>query len=296
MKLPRAPLAALFSVSVLLAATFGPGREVGRLPAQLNEASDIANSRLDPNVFWVHNDSGDLPKVYAINRGGQLLGTYLLEGAMAVDWEDMAIGPAPGGGSYLYMADMGDNEARRKSIHIYRVAEPRIDPNPSTAIRVLTGVTSFEFVYEDGARDAESFMVDPLTNDFYFVTKREADGNRLYRAVAPSSTQVNRLVRSGTFTFTGAVSGDISPDGLQVLIRRYSNSLLAPGAATYWIRPDTSISLVDLLKQPGRIVPLVQEAQGEAIAFAADNSGFYTTTERTGTSSAPITFYPVTGP
>jgi hypothetical protein len=51
---------------------------------------------------------------------------------------------------------------------------------------------------------------------------------------------------------------------------------------------------VDLLKQPGQIVPLVAEAQGEAIAFSADNRGFYTTTERGSRANpplAPLTFY-----
>jgi hypothetical protein len=54
------------------------------------------------------------------------------------------------------------------------------------------------------------------------------------------------------------------------------------------------VALVDLLKQPGQIVPLVAEAQGEAIAFSADNRGFYTTTERGSRANpplAPLTFY-----
>jgi len=227
-----------------------------------------------------------------------LVGSYLLEGASAVDWEDMAIGPAPGGRSYLYLADIGDNSARRMSIRVYRVLEPSVRTNQTPVTQTLSGVAAFDFVYEDGPRDAEGFMVDPLTGEFYVVSKREAAGNRLYRSVAPVAGQVNTLMRVATLPFTGTTGADISPDGLQVLIRRYSsatNSSTPPAtAASYWSRRSASVALVDLLKQPGQIVPLVAEAQGEAITFAADNRGFYTTTERGSRANpppAPLTFY-----
>ena len=286
------------TLALAVAASFGPGQLVTRFPAELDEISGIGQSRSDPNTFWVHNDSGDQPRVYAVNRNGVLVGTYLLEGASAVDWEDMAIGPAPGGRSYLYLADIGDNSARRMSIRVYRVLEPRVQANQAPVTQTLSGVTAFDFVYEDGPRDAEGFMVDPLTGEFYVVSKREAAGNRLYRSVAPIAGQVNTLTRVATFPFTGTTGADISPDGLQVLIRRYSsatNSSTPPAtAASYWSRPNASVALVDLLKQPGQIVPLVAEAQGEAIAFSADNRGFYTTTERGSRANpplAPLTFY-----
>ncbi|HSP67814.1 MAG TPA: hypothetical protein VLN48_08810 [Bryobacteraceae bacterium] len=289
-----------FTAALALAASFGPGRPVTRFPAELDEISGIGQSRSNPNIFWVHNDSGDQPRVYAVNRNGVLLGTYLLEGASAVDWEDMAIGPAPGGRSYLYLADIGDNSARRTSIRVYRVLEPRVKVNQTPVTETLSGVAPFDFVYPDGPRDAEGFMVDPLTGEFYVVSKREAAGNRLYRSVAPVSGQVNTLTLAGTFSFTGVTGADISPDGLQVLIRRYSsatNPATPPAlAASYWSRPNSSVALVDLLKQPGQIVPLVPEAQGEAITFSTDNRGFYTTTERgpgVNPPLAPLTFYPL---
>jgi hypothetical protein len=279
----------------LVASSFGPGRAIATFPAELNEISGMAESRANANVFWVHNDSGDQPRVFAVSRAGMLLGTYLLQGASAVDWEDMAMGPAPNGGSYLYLADIGDNSARRTSIRVYRVLEPRVDAAQTAVTETLAGVTTFEFVYEDGARDAEAFMIDPLTDEFYVVTKRERDGNRLYRSARPVPGQINTLTNAATFAFTGTTGGDISPDGLQVLIRRYSLTPTPP-AATYWSRPDRSVSLVDLLKQPGQPVAVVFEIQGEAIAFSSDNKGFYTTSERGEISRdlppSPLTFYP----
>ncbi len=294
-------IVATLSVGSTLAATasFTAGVEVALLPAFLDEVSGLAQSRTNPDVFWVHNDSGE-PSVYAVSRDGALLGSYGLAGATAIDWEDMAIGPAPDGQSYLYLADIGDNNGRRMSVRVYRVREPLVDADQAPVVETLSGVTAYAFVYEDGPRDAEGFMVDPLTNDFYIVSKRELDGNRLYRSVSPSESRLNTLARVGTFSLIGTTGADISPDGLQVLIRRYSSTLssfTSPAlAGSYWSRPDTSVNLIDLLARPGQTVPLVAEAQGEAIAFAADNRGFYTTSEhgswpRAITTPAPLTFY-----
>jgi hypothetical protein len=268
----------------------------------LNEVSGLAQSRTNPGVFWVHNDSGDEPRVYAVSRSGAWLGSYTLAGATAVDWEDMAIGPAADERSYLYLADIGDNAGRRPAVRVYRVREPIVDADQSPVAATLSFVTTYGFVYDDGPRDAEGFMVDPLTSDFFIVSKREAEGNGLYRSVSPSDSRMNTLERVGKFSVTGTTGADISPDGLQVLIRRYSSAIDASSppalAGSYWNRPDASVSLVTLLAQPGQTVRLVAEAQGEAIAFAADNRGFYTTSEHGSipgatTTQAALTFYAI---
>jgi hypothetical protein len=287
--------------ATIRAASFAPGVQVGLLPESLAEISGLANSRAEPDIFWMHNDSGDLPRVFAVTRAGRLAGTYTLLGAVAVDWEAMAIGPAPGGRSYLYLADIGDNVGNRSSIRVYRVMEPPVTPNQAPVRLTLSGVVAFDLVYEDGPRDAEAFMIDPLTGDFFIISKRELDGNRLYRSPPPQEGRTSVLSRVGTFGFTMTTDADISADGLQVIVRRYSNSevnpFTPPGlAASYWSRPDGSTSLVDLLAQPGQVLPLVNEVQGEAIAFAADGRGFYTTTEHGSPPyptirRSPLTYY-----
>src|SRR5262249_26664738 len=70
----------------------------------LTEVSGVVASRAHPPVFWVHNDSGGEPTVYAISPTGASLGAYPIAGATAIDWEDIAIGPGPERGtSYLYL-------------------------------------------------------------------------------------------------------------------------------------------------------------------------------------------------
>jgi hypothetical protein len=284
--------------STVGAASFDIGTPIAFLPETLAEISGMSHSRRNRDVFWMHNDSGDRARVYAVSRQGVLLGAYTLEGASNVDWEDMAIGPAPDGGSYLYLADIGDNLGRRRTVRVYRTLEPDVDTSRTNVRETLTGTVAFTFVYEDGPRDAEAFMVDPITNDFYIVSKWELTGNRLYRASGPSPSSINTLKRVGTFPFQFTTGGDISADGLQVIIRRYSddsvNPLTPPQlAASYWRRASTNVPLVELLTRPATVVPLVREIQGEAIAFDADGRGFYTTGERGPRRGVrvPINFY-----
>ena len=104
----------------------------------INEASGIAASRMNSNVLWTHNDSGDSARVFAMTTAGTNLGTYSITGAGAIDWEDIAVGPGPTLGSqYLYAADIGDNVAIRSRCSVYRVLEPVVSDVQSPVIDEL---------------------------------------------------------------------------------------------------------------------------------------------------------------
>jgi hypothetical protein len=273
--------------------TFQTGVQTGLLPSALIEASGIVASRAHANVLWSHNDSGNSATAYAMTPAGTLLGSYALSGATNTDWEDIAMGPAPAGGTYLYMGDIGDNNSVRSNIKVYRTLEPTVSATQSPVSTTLTGVTAFTFVYEDGPHDAESLIVDPLDGSFYVITKRDAL-SRVYRCASPSATATNTLTRVGTLGFTGATGADISPDGSHILIRRYSGAegtaTPASTAASYYTRAPGE-TFIQALGHAAEIVPLRQEFQGEAIGFAGDGNGFYTTSEKTTTAVPPIYFY-----
>ena len=72
-------------------------------------------SRLRSDFLWTHNDSGDRPRLYALDLTGKHLGTCDVEGAGAVDWEDMASFQRDGT-SYLLIADVGDNQRMAKNL------------------------------------------------------------------------------------------------------------------------------------------------------------------------------------
>ena len=109
-------------------------------------------------------------ELYAFAEDGTSLGAYPVEGAEAVDWEDMAAGPAPNGSdSVLYIGDIGDNDAARPTVTVYRVHEPGDVPvAPGVP---LTEVEAIELQYPDGPSDAEALLIDPRTGDLVIVTK-----------------------------------------------------------------------------------------------------------------------------
>lgn len=253
---------------------FESGVSVGTLQSPLvNEASGIAASRRNQHVLWVHNDRGDSARVFAMNIAGTHLGIYYLSGADATDWEDMAIGPGPVDGvDYLYIGDIGDNSATRSSIRVYRVVEPVVDANQPPVTKTLTGVHTITLRYPDGARDAETLMVDPLTKDIYVISKRESQ-SRLYRAAYPQSTSASVTMEyKCSLPWGWTTSGDISPNGSEVIVRGYSS-------ASIWQR-EADAELWEAFANPQCKVALLYEPQGEAICFVKDFAcGFFTVSE-----------------
>lgn len=275
--------------------TFGAGTQ--RITKWLfaRELSGLAESRRNPGLFWVHNDSGGKAEVFAMAGNGQQAAVVTLAlpgGATALDWEDVAVGPGPQPGvTYLYGGDIGSNAVSRSTIVVYRVAEPTVSaPSlPLPAAVTLSQVEAFTFEYPGGIRNAETLMVDPRTGDVYVVEKRGSGASGVFSAAAPlSATGVTRLQEVATLGFGRAplsgsaltTAGDISPDGSEVLIRSYDRAFLwrrAPGA-----------SVADALATPPCPVPLVAQNQGEAIGFALDGGGYYSASE----NSDAISFYP----
>jgi hypothetical protein len=247
----------------------------------VREVSGIVDGRTNSNVFWVHNDSGDAPRFFAINHQGALLGTFPLAGAPWGDWEDAAIGPNPDGGAYLYFADIGDNGANRSSITVYRVAEPT---STASATIAAGSYAMAKLQYPGGARNAESMFVDPFTNDIYIVTKGPT--TQIFSAPATAfAASMTTLTARGVLgaPLTTATAADISPDGRHILVRSI--------AAGYLFTRSVGQSVADALNGPGLSFPLAVEPQGEAIGWAADGAGFYTASETDGGPSAPISFY-----
>ena len=251
---------------------------------KLNEISGLAASRIHPGVIWVHNDSGDSNQVYAMNESGQHLGTYKVSACLALDWEDIAVGPGPDEKlSYLYVGDIGDNRAIRPFIHICRIAEPsNLHDMNSEASPVKAEVIALR--YPDGARDAETLMVDPSTKDLYIVTKREYNVF-VYRAAFPQSvTEINELEKVAELPLTRITAGDISADGNEVLLKSL-------GKVFYWRRTQGE-QFAEMFKKPYDEVPYRREPQGEAIGWASDASGFYTMSEEPLAFEADVNFYP----
>ena len=138
----------------------------GRLKTKaLNEASGIVRSQRQDDVYWLVNDSGK-PRLYAIDSIGTNLGHIKVDGAKHVDWEDIASFTLDGK-PYLLIADIGDNDRKRRDVTIYVVEEP--EPGQGEAEIAW----SFDFSYPKGPRDAESLTVDIDNERILVLSKRE---------------------------------------------------------------------------------------------------------------------------
>ena len=237
------------------------------LPMEMRESSGVAASRQRPGVFWTHNDSGGDPALFAVDATGALVARVELAGAETEDWEDLAIGPCPAG-QCLYIADIGDNDRRRRQVEVHRIPEPRPGASRTAAPEVL------RLRYPDGPRDAEALFVLP-SGEVYIISKAGQGPAVLYRV--PSSARAGgptatlervREFHLGPEDMREAVTGaDASPDGRWTAVR--SNNALGLYATRDLLEaPNPQPFAVDL--RP------VAEPQGEGVAIAADGTVFLT--------------------
>lgn len=141
---------------VLLAAgpPDGPLEPLGTLRhPSIREASGIVASRRYPGVFWVHNDSGNPPALFAVKGDGSLIRAYSVN-ALNLDWEDIAVDDQ----GHLYLGDIGNNEVRLPRRVIYRIDEPDPSKPPNAPLRVT--LASYYRFPSGGRFDAEGLFID----------------------------------------------------------------------------------------------------------------------------------------
>jgi hypothetical protein len=257
---------------------YADAKQIGEITDRaLAEISGLAPSRTGKGLWWVHNDSGDQPRLYVINARGKLLARFSVPGARNVDWEDLAAGPGRDGKPALYIADIGDNDRKRDDLTLYRVKEPDLSKGAKDG--ATENAEAFPFRYPDGRHDAESLIVDPKSGWPYIVTKTFSPPCGVYRFPMPlragqrvtlekvegrAVESISRLMLA-----TGAAA---SADGKRIIVRTYFTALemaRAEGA--------TFDSLFNSTPIP---VKIASERQGEAISYSADGKSIITTSEK----------------
>jgi hypothetical protein len=202
------------------------GRRLQML-GQLPEASGLAISRRAPGLLWSMNDSGESTLI-ALATTGELRGRVRVTGATIRDWEDVSAGPCPDG-SCLYVADIGDDGAKRMQVTIYRVPEP--NPDDSTTART----DAFVFNYPDKPHDAEAAFVLP-DQTLFIITKGHPTA--LYRAPRDAQTRasamltkvaelpVDQFVTDQNRRRSRITDAETTPDGAWVVMRTNTELLL----------------------------------------------------------------------
>ena len=225
----------------------------------LPEASGLALSRRTPGVLWSHNDSGQ-PVLFAFDTSGMLRGRVRVPNATVEDWEDVSAARCASG-NCLYIADIGDNDAVRPQITLYRIPEPQPQDKQSANAEAFTAR------YPDGAHDAEALFV--AGDDIFLVTKDSTAV--LYRFPRPlrAGTPMT-LERVGELAMKRVTDAEVSADGAWVGIRSgdevafYRTREIGKGGAA------ATVPLAGL-----------KEPQGEGVALDA-NGMLYLTSEAGG--------------
>ena len=241
------------SVAVVLigaSMTVAAGQQIPLLQIQdpaLVESSGLAVSAVHDDVLWTHADGGSSAEVRALDAAGETVAVLTLSGIDPYDPEALAPGVDPAGEPALFLGDVGDNDAERPDVSVFRFAEPRelVDRSVQS--------TWFRFTYPDGPHDAEALLVHPRTGRLLIATK-EAFGGGLYRAPADlvaTDDGTNRLVRVADVPAL-VTDGAYLPDG-RFALRTY-------GSVFVYDRPGRQVATAALPLQP----------QGESLAVDAD--------------------------
>jgi hypothetical protein len=259
------------------APTTQPFEIVGHIDSPaIPESSGIVESRKHPGVFWTHNDSGNPPAIFAIDRTGKLLGMFAVN-APNVDWEDIAIDD----GGFLYLADIGNNNRNRNEVQIYRVAEP--DP-VAKGVAPLAVDRTWRLTFPNAQPfDAESLV---LLGDNAYIIAKYRDGTQpgVYEFNLKVATDPQELKRVGTLSLRSPVTAaDISRDGQQLAV------MTVTGPNVYQINGDLHTV------PPSPIASfLFIDAAIEAVTFT--NGGLLATTEGRRVIFFPLPAHPTTHP
>ncbi|QXJ24118.1 hypothetical protein AGRA3207_005377 [Actinomadura graeca] len=222
---------------------------------RITESSGLAASRRHPGIVYTHNDSGGVPKVYALGPNGGVRAVLTLAGAGARDWEGMALGKDEQGRPAIFVADIGDNLGGAwPYVTLYRI------PEPAQLRTQSIEATRFRLKYADGPRNAETVMINPRTNRLYIASKLFSGA--LYEGPARLSPDGTNKLRKIGGAPAMATDGAFAPDGRTCVIRTYF------GARLYSVdeegRPGKSI----------RSVSVPFQGQGESITYTADGRSF----------------------
>ncbi len=261
---------------------YGPGRELCKIavPA-LDECSGIASSHRHPGLFWAHNDSGDEARLYLFDSKGRNLGSCLLAGIFAYDWEDIASFSADGK-DYLLVGDAGNNGLNAAVQMLYLIEEPPCDPQRGVLVKEAPVLKTIYFSYEDDFRNCEALGVDPTDRTILLVSKERAktchvyalqwpkDGEAPKPPKTPKKALVARLI--GTLGLRQVTGMDVSPDGRRAIVLTYGDA--------YEYKRGEKEDWAAAFARPPREVALPHLIQAEAVCYGPDGKTLYVSSEK----------------
>ena len=204
-------------------------QKVGHMAfAGIDESSALEKSRRFPGTYWTLNDSGGGPRIFAIRASGESIKPVQIlkyrgiqiDNATNIDWEAMTLDDH----GNLYIADIGNNDSRRRNLSIYTLAEPdprRTERTPALARIPVSYPDQREFPPAAKNFDAEALFW--LRDHLYVLSKRRSDTRTfLYRLESTDPERDNHLVQVDSLDVGGMVTAaDASDDGSLLAILTY---------------------------------------------------------------------------
>jgi len=255
------------------------GVELGRVDWRLDEVSGLVASKTNPGFLWALNDSGNTAEIFLIDLQAKVRLVCKLDNIQNRDWEDITLASGPDKKNYIYIADVGDNFLNYDNKLVYRFEEPLLTADTEL---LITQFDTYNFRMPDGRHDAETILVDPVTNDLFIISK-ERRGAGIYQAPQVLVKDTMTLKKMMTLPFRQIVAASITSDGRKLLLKSYQHIY-------YWEKTDDENILQLLIKTPDEL-PYTREPQGEAIAWSRDGSEFYTLSESTWREHASLLVY-----
>lgn len=236
-----------------------------------SELSGLAASHTVADLLWTHGDHGGTADIYGVSATTAAAHGTLHLDATAEDWEDIATAPCAAG-RCIYVADTGDNDLNRASVAIFVVQEPASDPIGVIA----TAFVRYDVMYPDGPHNVEAVFVDPRDEVVYAIEKVTSKHARVFKLplIAGSTAlavQVAELTIPGDDPRVTAADLVIDACNARLAIRTYG--------ALYELRAARTATMPELLASSLAAMPVANESQGEAVAYAADGHAYYTTSE-----------------
>lgn len=294
---------------VLGAATLGCGRpdasasgaagdseaiSVLRVPTNVHrklvENSVAVTSVSQPGIIFGLNDSGNEPLVFAYDSTGRARGVWAISGATNRDWEAAAIGPCADGvgePSCLFIGDVGDNDARKASVTIYRITEPVARGSIADSQYVVRITDRLDFRYEDHPHDVEAMYVTRDGSVFLITKRRLLDRQRRPRPALIYRISASAWDSSGIVTARLVDSLPIVPGGSQG--SQVTDAALSPDGRLLAVRTDARVFVfavdsvtglpIDHTAPGSCAIDRLRERQGEGVGWWWDRRRLLLTSE-----------------
>jgi len=265
-----------FCIILLLAAGGNDIAHARIQSAEINESSGVVASRAHPGVLWTHNDSGNPPVLFAIDRDGRLLAKYRVDRDNR-DWEDIAIDNA----GNLYVGEIGNNGGKKDQLAVYRLAEP--DPSQPSREKLRVNRT-WKLRFAGEPFDSEGLFIWQSEG---FIVAKHLDGRAagVWRFSLDAGEQPQTLSHVCDLPIRAPVTGaDLSPDGSRLVVCTpigVSEFLVDGDIAAAATAPMRSVAHVEPSREAACFVPggVLTTSEKRDIRFFSDRQFDFAATQ-----------------